>query len=110
MKYLTIFFVTVFLFTLPVSAQQPLVLQGATMIDGVGRRPVPDAFIVVEHGMITGVGNKNSVIIPPGAEIIDLKGKFIMPGLVDTYAQCRSERDLQEMFAWGVTSVNCVFT
>ena len=110
MKHLTIFFVTVFLFTLPVSAQRPLVLQGATMIDGVGRRPVPDAFIIVEHGMITGVGNKNSVIIPSDAEIVDLKGKFIMPGLVDTYAQCRSERDLQEMFAWGVTSVNCVFT
>ena len=109
MKYRSIIYLTVFIFVLPVFAQRPLVLEGATMIDAVGRRPVPDAFIVVEHGMITGVGNVNSVIIPPGAEIVDLKGKFVMPGLVDTYAQCRSERDLQEMFAWGVTSANCVF-
>ncbi|HMD13032.1 MAG TPA: amidohydrolase family protein, partial [Bacteroidota bacterium] len=102
-------FLTIFLFTLPISAQRPLVLQGATMIDGVGRNPVPDAFIIVEHGMITGVGNKNSVIIPPDAVTIDLRGKFIMPGLVDTYTRFRSQRDLEEMFAWGVTSVNCVF-
>src|SRR5208283_1350179 len=64
---------------------------------------------IVDHGMIMGAGKKNSVLVPPDAEIVDLRGKFIMPGLIDTYVQPRSYRDVQEMLAWGVTSVNCVF-
>jgi imidazolonepropionase-like amidohydrolase len=98
------------LFTaLPLVAQRAIVLDGATMIDGIARRPVPDVVIVIEGGMITGVGKKEFVIIPPNAQRIDLRGKFVMPGLIDAHIHYGGERDLLRLLAWGVTSANCMF-
>ena len=50
--------------------------------------------IVVTDNRITAVGPAGKVAIPAGAVIRDLKGKTIMPGLVDVHAHTRA--------AWGV--------
>ena len=46
----------------PAAQDRVLVLDGATLIDGTGRSPVPDAVIVMEGGRITQVGK--NVAIP----------------------------------------------
>ncbi|HUL44223.1 MAG TPA: amidohydrolase family protein [Bacteroidota bacterium] len=89
--------------------QRTVVLKGATMFDGVARHPIPDSYIVIENGIVTGAGSKKFVLIPPDAETIDVTGKFIIPGLTDANVQNPSEEDLRRMLAWGVTSVNGVF-
>ena len=57
---------------------------GATLIDGTGGAVVSDAVVVVQDGTIAAVGPGASVAIPAGATVIDAKGKFVVPGLIDT--------------------------
>lgn len=63
---------------------KPLVLKGATLIDGTGRPPIPDALVVIEGDRIKAVGGKE-INYPPDATILDLSEKFIIPGLVDSH-------------------------
>lgn len=89
--------------------QRSYVLQGATIIDGIRNKPVKDRVIVVQNGMISGVGKRKEVIIPDGAKVINCKGKFIIPGLIDAHVHYESERGLKQMLAWGVVAANCMF-
>ena len=61
----------------------PLVLQGGTLIDATGRPPIEDAVIVVEGNSIKSVGKRGDVAIPRKARVIDVKGKTVLPGLID---------------------------
>jgi imidazolonepropionase-like amidohydrolase/cyclophilin family peptidyl-prolyl cis-trans isomerase len=71
--------------TLAVSvAAQTIAITGATVIDGNGGAPVPDATIVIGAGRITAIGPKASVQIPAGAQTIDAAGRYIVPGFIDT--------------------------
>jgi imidazolonepropionase-like amidohydrolase len=57
---------------------------GATLIDGTGSAPVPDAVVVVTNERITAVGPRTSVMVPAGAKLIDAGGQFVIPGFIDT--------------------------
>lgn len=59
------------------------VLKGATAYDGNGKS-IAQSVIVIEDGLIKAVGNQ-SLAIPDNAEVIDVTGKFITPGLVDSH-------------------------
>ncbi len=61
-----------------------LAITGGTLIDGTGGAPLSDAVVVVSGGRITAAGPRASVLVPPGATIIDAAGKFVAPGFVDT--------------------------
>ena len=61
----------------------PLVIQGGTLIDATGRAPMEDAVIVIEGERIKAVGKRGEVAAPPNARVIDVKGKTILPGLID---------------------------
>jgi len=52
------------------------------VIDGTGAPSRADQTIVIRDGMIAAVGNESSVPIPPGAQVLDLSGKSVIPGLV----------------------------
>jgi imidazolonepropionase-like amidohydrolase len=56
---------------------------GATVIDGNGGPPLPNAVVVIESGRITAVGPR-STPVPAGAQTIDAGGQFVVPGFVDT--------------------------
>ncbi len=90
-------------------AQRRYVLEGATLINGIFERALKDHIVVVDGGRITGVGRKNKVIIPQGAEVIDVSGKFIIPGLIDANVREETPGDWPRYLAWGVTSVNCLY-
>ena len=62
---------------------RPLVIQGGTLIDATGRPPLQDVVIVIEGERIKAVGKRSDVAIPKGSRIIDVKGKTILPGLID---------------------------
>src|SRR5256885_2141123 len=57
---------------------------GATVIDGTGGAPIPNATIVMKDKRITALGAKGSVAVPQGATVIDGSGKFVTPGFIDT--------------------------
>lgn len=84
-------------------------LEGATLIDGSGRRPVTDALILVRNGRIDAVARVNELAIPKGAAVVNLVGKTIIPGLIDAHAHVERWA-MPRYLAWGVTTVRDVHT
>ena len=60
-------------------------LLGATLIDGTGAAPVPDAAVLIDDGRITAAGPRRAVSWPADAEVIDLSGLTLLPGLIDCH-------------------------
>src|SRR5436190_20384547 len=58
-------------------------LLGATLIDGTGAAPVPDAAVLINDGRISAVGPRHAVSSPAHADVIDLSGLTLLPGLID---------------------------
>lgn len=61
------------------------VLLGATLIDGTGAPPTPDAAVVIDGERIVAAGRRADTAWPPGAEVVALDGLTLLPGLVDTH-------------------------
>jgi Tol biopolymer transport system component/imidazolonepropionase-like amidohydrolase len=77
-----------------------LALVGARVITMAGLKPgaiqgtpgvIENATIIVERNRITAIGPSSSVAVPPGARQIDVKGKTIMPGIIDVHAHVGGE-------------------
>jgi imidazolonepropionase-like amidohydrolase len=62
-----------------------IAIQGATLIDGTGSLPTRDTLVLVKAGRIVETGQMGDYDLPEGAEIIDAKGKYLLPGLVDSH-------------------------
>jgi imidazolonepropionase-like amidohydrolase len=76
------------------------------LIDGTGSDPIPDAVILIENGLITSVGTDSSVGIPEGAELIDIRGSYVLPGFMNTHVHGGyNEGNLKEWARSGVTTV-----
>ena len=81
-----------------------LVIQGATLIDGLGGEPVPNAVIVVEGNRITAVGPAGQVQVPADADVVvDGAGKWVLPGLIDAKANWNWQYG-EGFLHYGVTS------
>ena len=90
-----------------------LVLRGATALTMKGDEVVENADVVIKDSRIVGVGPRGSVPFAGDANIRDVSGRFIVPGLVDTHAHWyeirRGVLDLENWsflinLAYGVTS------
>ncbi|RJL24857.1 amidohydrolase [Bailinhaonella thermotolerans] len=83
------------------------VLRGATLIDGTGRPPVRDAAVVIAGEWIVWAGTVRDLRAPRGARVVDLRGKFLLPGLWDMHSHgTYQERiGLPLLIANGVTGV-----
>ncbi len=83
--------------------KNPIVIQGARLIDGNGGKPVENATIVIEGSRLTRVASGKPAV-PKEAGVIDARGKTVIPGLIDNHVHYRDF--LGELFlAHGVTSV-----
>ena len=99
------------------AADEPatLVLRGGAVFDPVAGVLLPERTIVIEGSHIravTGPGDNGK--LPPGARVIDCRGKFIIPGLIDAHVHLVHLADLSHVagdqflpmfLAAGVTSV-----
>jgi imidazolonepropionase-like amidohydrolase len=79
---------------------------GATLIDGRGSAPVPDAVVVVRGERIVAVGKRASVSIPVGAEVVDANGLTLVPGLIDSHFHIDGDDPLPALYlTHGITSI-----
>ena len=66
-----------------------LILKGGTLIDGTGRPPLREATVVVDEGRIERVvSGPEAASAPgstPGAEVLDVAGMTVLPGLIDCH-------------------------
>lgn len=61
-----------------------LAIVGATVIDGNGGPPLTDATIIINGQRISAIGSSATVRVPAGATVIDAKGRYVVPGFIDT--------------------------
>src|SRR5256714_12601124 len=71
-------------FTHAQQAPTTLLIRGATIIDGLADAPLRDRALLIEGNTIRDVLPANAPV-PAGAQVIDLTGKFIIPGLFDSH-------------------------
>jgi imidazolonepropionase-like amidohydrolase len=62
-----------------------IVLNGGTLIDGTGAAPVKQSAVVIRNGRIETVGTAGAPTWPKDADVIDLSGKTVLPGLIDCH-------------------------
>jgi imidazolonepropionase-like amidohydrolase/Tol biopolymer transport system component len=74
--------------------QGVIALRNARLITMKGDEVITRGDIVITNNRITAIGPAGRVTIPAGAEVRDVRGKTIMPGLVDVHAHT--------WVAWGV--------
>jgi imidazolonepropionase-like amidohydrolase len=62
-----------------------LVLRNGTLIDGTGRPPVRDTSLVINDGRVEAVATGPGATWPASAEVVDVRGASILPGLIDCH-------------------------
>ena len=67
--------------------------EGARLIVGDGSAPVENGVLIVDGGRFTQVGRGGQVQIPAGARRVDLRGKTVMPAIVDSHTHLATERN-----------------
>jgi imidazolonepropionase-like amidohydrolase len=75
------------------NAQAPkrVALRAARMLDVKSGNVINDAVVLIENNRITAVGSKLS--IPADAEVIDLGGATLLPGLIDSHTHLLQNYD-----------------
>lgn len=63
----------------------PLVLHNATLLDGTGADPRTGVSVVVEGSAIARIGPTRELALPRDAQVIDLMGLYLLPGLTDAH-------------------------
>jgi imidazolonepropionase-like amidohydrolase len=101
MRRLTLPFLLALLFVLIsalVRAQAPAaggatLYEGARVIIGTASAPIENAAFVVQGGKFTQVGRAGQVQVPAGAARVDLRGKTVIPAIVDTHTHMPVNRE-----------------
>ena len=83
---------------------QHIVLVGGTLIDGRGGEPLVDSVIVVRGQRIAEVRRNDGFHYGESAEVIDVTGKYVLPGLVDIHIHYADWMG-QLFLSHGVTTV-----
>ncbi|WP_205598118.1 amidohydrolase family protein [Caulobacter sp. 17J65-9] len=88
-----------------------VVYRGATLIDGTGAPARADATVVVDGDRIVLVGSSKDPV-PAGAQVVDARGLYVLPGLIDTHVHLatppdppKAEAELRRLLYSGVTAV-----
>jgi len=66
---------------------------GARVVTMGSPAVIENGTVVVDGNRITAVGRSGSVTVPAGAKVIDVKGKTIIPGIIDVHAHVGGEND-----------------
>lgn len=80
-----------------------MVITNANVIDGISDEAVRRATVLVRERTIVSVGN--TVPDVPGATVLDLKGKWLLPGLIDAHVHLSDLAAARAALASGVTTV-----
>ena len=92
-----------------------VVYSGAAVIDGLGGPVRPDMAIITRGERIEAIIPQAELKLPPGAEVVDVKGQFALPGFINShehlatppnrkFAEAMMRRDLYG----GVTAARCM--
>jgi imidazolonepropionase-like amidohydrolase len=105
------------------------VLKAKRLLDGTGAPAREDVALLIADNVIREIGHRDEIKVPPGAEVLDLGDRTIMPGLVDahmhffgvpsdqlhqlpteseTYRVLRAAGEARKMLEAGITAARCL--
>jgi imidazolonepropionase-like amidohydrolase len=91
---------------------EPVLYRNATLIDGTGTPGRAGMSVLVDGERITAVRPDARLAAPAGARVVDLTGKFLLPGLIDSHEHLatppnrrQAEGSLRRDLYGGVTAV-----
>src|SRR5258708_2999320 len=86
---------------------QTTVLTHATLIDGTGAPPLRDGPIALSRPPLPAIGPAANLKTPAGAQVIDLTGKTIIPGIINAHGHISDDpvSKLRRYAQYGITSV-----
>ena len=97
--------------------EKPIAILHARLIDGLGGPPVEDAAVILQANKITYAGAASGARVTQGSQVIEAKGKTVMPGLADMHVHLTGgwdgigtdllgyQRYLNAMLYAGITTV-----
>lgn len=98
------------------AAAETVAISAASMVDVVAGKRVNKPLVIVTDGRITAVGIQGSLAVPEGAKRVDLKGKTLLPGLIDMHVHLTSLAEIggyngfkQTDSFWSAVSVGNAF-
>ena len=101
---------------------ETLLLSGGRVVDGSGREPLDDAMVELAGGRIVNIYRRGEVSPGPVSRTVDLTGKTILPGLIDSHVHLGLlpynrfgveepmplfDRFMKDFVDHGVTTVRC---
>jgi imidazolonepropionase-like amidohydrolase len=109
MNHLALFCLAVGL-AAPLAAQSGpgvLVVSGGTLVDVASGKETSGSVIVISGQRIERVGTAADTKIPAGAQVVDARGRWIVPGLIDSHAHAGDDDEipLGLYLANGVTTI-----
>ena len=84
--------------------QNTLFITHANLIDAVSVTPISNATLIIRDGLIERVVT-GEVTVPSGARVLDLKGRWLLPGFVDAHVHVADLRAARSALASGATTV-----
>lgn len=80
--------------------QGVVLLKGARIITMEGDQVIENGDILIENNRIKALGASGSLSVPAGAKVIDVNGKTIVPGFVDTHAHMWPQWGVHKNQVW----------
>ena len=88
------------------SQRADLIITNATVFDATGRDPIPAATVEIRGGRIVSVStNQTAAPAPPGVQVINAHGKFLLPGLMDSHYHYWTPFDGADLISRGITTI-----
>lgn len=81
-------------------AHGSIALQNVRIISMKGDEVIENGTIVITDGRIAAVGSKTKVRIPVSAKKLDLRGKTIIPGIIDLHDHCSNSQGVFVQQSW----------
>jgi imidazolonepropionase-like amidohydrolase len=86
----------------PASVAEPLALVNANLVNVRDGKITSNATIVLRGGRIESIG---AAAAPSGVKTLDLKGKYVLPGLIDAHTHADNFAAFRRALESGVTTV-----
>ena len=97
----------------PVPEAPSLAFTQVNVVDVESGRVLPEQTVLIAGNRIQALGPSSRVPVPLGAQVVEARGKYLIPGLVDTHVHrwwsTGTTGDTVPLFGWllanGVTSI-----
>jgi hypothetical protein len=93
----------------PPRTPRPLVFTHVTVLDMTGAPARPDMAVMISGDRITALGPSDGFRVPSDAQVVDARGKFLIPGLWDMHVHWFHKDYVPLFIANGVTGIRIMW-